>query len=176
MIMNVVPFLINECLFSKENRGSQYASMIIDFSVSPPQLRTNYPLEMEGKGVFDDPIGNYYVCAGPLESLTSVQLLKYESDMKSVTAAAATPTKVNVHPICCPSSVKPYRAIRTDRDAVFSSFLSSHGNHNDIVYRVVTKVNNGPVIGTTYHQLIDNTIVNRDGPYNDKIHSYKNYV
>lgn len=81
-------------------------------------------------------------------------------------------------PFCCHGNcLVKYKERCTQCDSYFGHLLSGVGHHPDVVFEVKKQVNNGPMISTTYWQLLDNNIVQyTESQPTQKKHAFKNYI
>lgn len=139
------------------NRTSTFSSMIIDWESN--KVIENYPIQFltEYK---EKRIGEY--------------MISYKSDLPLLKQEIVL-IKPNLNFPCC-TNMALYKPRATARDDCFKGLVSSFGNFQDIVFEVKIQINDGPLLGTVYYQVLKNKRVIYEGesPKN-KIHSFKNY-
>ena len=62
---------------------------------------------------------------------------------------------------CC-NNMQPYRNRRLDKEQYFTNFKNCTGSHDNAVFEVKRQIHSGPLIDTTYHQIINGVRVQVD--------------
>jgi len=145
----------------QRNRTTQFSALIVDFEkreMLPVYPQTDDALPYEEKTIKD-----FLICCS--------QNLK-----RPVVSASSVPTVCESPPFCC-SDIVPYKpAVLRANEDVFKALLAKRGNFPEIVFQVKRQINNRPKIVTQYFGLKDDTITEVFGEFNNKVHSFKNYV
>ena len=76
---------------------------------------------------------------------------------------------------CAPSELTPYKHRSTANDCAFRDFVQGSGHHPNLIFEVKKQVDNGPLLSTKYYQLKDGVVTEVQGPFTQKVHSFKNY-
>lgn len=147
------------CAFTfQRNRTGVFASIIIDSEKQ--QVIPNYPLEN---------MSSYKELVLPNNTLVC-----YQTNLPPMTESSHSGIDNPFQFPCC-NNMQPYRNRRLDKEQYFTNFKNSTGSHDNAVFEVKRQINNGPMIDTTYHQIINGIRVQADGEYKQKMHAFKNY-
>jgi len=142
----------------QRNRTTQFSTLIVDF-----EKRETLPVYPQALQYEEKTIKDFLIC--------------YSQNLKRpVVSASAVPTVCESPPFCC-SDIVPYKPaeLRANED-VFKALLAKRGNFPKFVFQVKRQINNRPKIVTQYFELIDHTIIEVFGEFNNKAHSFKNYI
>ena len=107
----------------QRNYAGEFTSVVID--VDKQVLMPKYPKEIQGKAIemqLDN--GKYFV--------TYFQKPQIQAEMMEAAVKSGED-----QPFCC-SSVRPYKNIRTDKDAIFKQLMEKRGTVEDRLFEVLT--------------------------------------
>ena len=122
-----------------------FASIIIDSEKQ--RIIPNYPLEN---------MSSYNELALPNNTLVC-----YQTNLPPMAKSLHSGDDKPFQFPCC-NNIQPYRTRRLDKEQYFTNFKNSTDSHDNAVFEVKRQINNGPLIDTTYHQIINGVRVQVD--------------
>lgn len=151
---------------AQQNRATEFFSLIVSFQTET--LLDVYPGEVLASRRYKEMHlpGDVLICYA--DNLPTPAQTQMPPNWQELSTAESKP------PFCC-GGVRPYKPRRLEREIYFSDLERGQGNHPGVVFEIKRQVDSGPMLSTSYKQLIRDNVVDAPGTYSQKLHAFKNY-
>jgi hypothetical protein len=162
----------------QKNRTTEFSSLIVNFTSG--NILEVYPdrdaCSIYKEGRLNNGPTDYLYCyndALPIRGDENELILG--ASKPSTVQPAAADREQEQGPFCC-TAIQSYKPRATAHDTAFQSLRDGRGHHPNLVFEVVTQVDNGPILSTKYFKVEDNQRKEiRGETFTQKVHAFKNY-